>query len=79
MTDGLLTDPPPPRPGPGPACGIARSLDRLGQLDRAKLVDWLEGDTYDNKQIAAALRAIGLDVSHQIVGHHRRGDCRCHR
>ena len=63
----------------GPPCGIATVLAQLDSDDAVDLNIALADPSIEAKAIWRVLIARGFDISHQTLGRHRRGDCRCGR
>ena len=60
-------------------CKAAVAFERLSPADRQELDELLaeDPDYLKNGMIAAGLKDIGVVVSEQLIGRHRRGDCSC--
>lgn len=63
----------------GPPCRIATVLAQLDDGDAADLNTALGDPSIEAKAIWRVLISRGFDISHQTLGRHRRGDCRCGR
>jgi hypothetical protein len=72
----------PDRPSQGPTCTLRRVLALLAEEspdEHAALRAALADRRYTGRQIAAALRAEGFEVSSITVNRHRRRECACPR
>ena len=68
-----------PRDRSATGCKMGDILASLDDLDRDALSDALADKRVPSAGIASALRTNGHSVSENVVGHHRKGKCKCHR
>ena len=60
-----------------PRCGLGKILDGLVEEERQELEEILADPSYANRVIVAVLRSHGYMIGVDLMGRHRRGDCRC--
>lgn len=63
--------------GPGVPCGVAVLMETLEGDDLNWFVEVIADENRKHIWISRVLRANDVDVSANIIGRHRRKDCRC--